>query len=99
MFPCINQTVVNYLRGFCFKISFKLLKKISFDDTSDNFFVAYLVITSTISYFDKVLYLNCRNQLLLLSKDMQKEMKKLIYKNTKTSLYVILMAQGLIQSN
>ena len=30
---------------------------------------------------------------------MQKEMKKLIYKNTKTSLYVILMAQGLIQSN
>ena len=30
---------------------------------------------------------------------MQKEMKKLIYKNTKTFLYVILMAQGLIQSN
>ena len=30
---------------------------------------------------------------------MQKEMKKLIYKNTKTSLYVISMAQGLIQSN
>ena len=42
----------------CFKISFKLLKKFVIDETSDNIFEVYFVITPTSSDLDKPLNLN-----------------------------------------
>ena len=47
-----SQIVVDYLSGFfcdfktCFKISFKVLKKFSIDETLDKIVVAYLVVTA-----------------------------------------------------
>ena len=65
----MQQLVVNYLSSFCdwfklhFKIKFKLLKKLSFDDTPNNILKVYLAITSTMSYLDKVLNLDYEKQL------------------------------------
>ena len=67
-----------------------LLKKIhTSHDTSRNIFVVFLVITSTITYLDKVQGLNYRTRFLSFSKDMQKVTKKLTYKNSKASMHIM----------
>ena len=57
----------NYLSSFyywlklLFGIKFKLLNKLSIDDTPDYLLEVYLAVTSAISYLDSVLYWNYQN--------------------------------------
>lgn len=64
-------------------------------------FLVYLVITSIISFLDKVLNLHYRKHLLLLSKDILKVKKKNNLREHQNGYVhvLILMTTGLIQSN
>ena len=61
----------NYLSSFywwlklLFRIKFKLLNKLSIDDTLTYLLEVYFAVTSTISYLDSVLNWNYQKQLLL----------------------------------